>query len=374
MANLNTQSFSALVSSWAMAAQGAASQIVNFTIGSVFRAIDEATAYVALWLQGLILQVAALTRAATSNGTDLDSWFAQFGFARLPAVYATMQETFSRYTPTAQAIIPVGANVQSQDGSAVFTTIIDTTNANYSATLGAYILPAGTASINVTVQCTVAGTAGNITANSINSLATAISGVDFVNNSAASTNGVAAETDSAARSRFVLFIASLEAATLLAVQNAIASVQQGLSDTIAENTQYNGSTQNGYFTVVVDDGTGFPSSTILTNVGNAIERVRPLCSTYGVHAPVVETAIVSMTITTAVGYTHSAVAAQVVTALQTYINALTLGQALPYSILASVAYGVAGVINVTAVLLNGGTADLGATQQQVIICGAVTVS
>lgn len=373
MANLNTQSFTALVSNWAAAAQGAAGQLVDFTIGSILRAVDEATAYVALWLQGLALQVAALTRAATSNGTDLDSWFAQFGFARLPAVAATMQETFGRFTPTAQALIYPGASVQSQDGTVVFNVIADTTNASYNATLGAYVLAPGTASINVTVQCSVTGVAGNAAANAINALATAISGIDYVNNAAAATNGIAAETDAAARARFVLFIASLEAATLLAVQNAIASVQQGLTDTITENKQYNGSTQNGYFTVVVNDGTGFPSSTLLTNVANAVEAVRPLCSTYGIHAPIVLTAVVSMTITTAAGYTHSAVAAQVVTALQTYINTLSLGQSLPYTVLASVAYGVAGVTNVSGVLLNGGTADLTSNAQQTILAGSVTV-
>jgi hypothetical protein len=41
--------------------------------------------------------------------------------------------------------------------------------------------------------------------------------------------------------------------------------------------------------------------------------------------------------------------------------------------LATVAYGVPGVTNVTDVLLNGGTADLVPTQQQRILAGAITV-
>lgn len=377
MANLNTQSFSSLVSNWATTVQGAASQLVNFTIGSVLRAIAEATAYVALWLQGLILQVGALTRAATSNGSDLDSWFAQFGFTRMPASTATMQETFGRYTPTNQVVIPPGTNVQSADGSVVFTVIVDTTNVNYYASLGGYLLPANTTSISVTVQCTVAGTVGNVQANAINSLSTALSGVDYVNNAAGAINGVAAESDSAARARFVTFVASLSAATLLAVQNAIATVQSGMFGIIQENTQYGGTTQNGYFTAIINNGSGSATSTQLANASNAINAVRPLGSTFGAFAPTQVTTTVSMTITTATGYVHATVAALAQAALVNYINSLqptSSGATLPYTSLASIAYGIAGVTNVTAVQLNSGTADLTINYKQVFAATTSTVT
>ncbi|SDR37723.1 Uncharacterized phage protein gp47/JayE [Paraburkholderia fungorum] len=377
MANLNTQSFSSIVSNFAAAVQGSATSLIDFTIGSVLRAIAEAMGGVALWLQGLILQVAALTRAATSNGTDLDSWFAQFNFARLPAVSASTQETFARYTPTNQAVIPVGAVVQTNDGAVMFEVIVDTTNAAYSASSNGYILPAGQASVNVTVQCTTAGTTGNVAAAALNTLGTAISGVDYVTNSAAVINGEAAETDAAARARFVLYIASLEAATLLAVMNAIASVQSNMTGIIAENTQYNGSTQYGYFTTIINDGSGSATSTELENASNAIEAVRPLTVTYGVHAPIPVTVTVSLTITTSSSYTHSTVAAAVQSAINTYIESIdttSSGATLPYTSIAAQAYAVAGVTNVTAVLVNGGTSDLTITYQQSFAPGAIVVT
>lgn len=376
MANLNTQSFSSIISNFATAVQGSAAQLVDFTIGSVLRAISEAMGGVALWLQGLALQVAALTRAATSNGPDLDSWFAQFGFSRLPANAATTQETFSRFTPTNQAPIPIGAIVQTQDGTIIFAVVADSTNPAFDPTQNAYVLPAGQASLSVAVQCSTAGTIGNVSAGQLNTLGTAIAGIDFVSNGAAVTNGESAESDAAARARFVLFIASLEAATLLAVRNAIASVQQGLTDTIAENEQYNGQRQDGMFTVIVDDGTGHPSETLLANVANAIERVRPLCSTYGVHGPVVVTVTVSMTIVTAAGTVHADVAAAVRTAIINYINGLVTtddGVTLPWAILSAIAFGVSGVTNVSGVLLNGGTDDLSANSRQSFEAGSVTV-
>lgn len=379
MANLNTQSFGSIVSNFATAVQGAASSLVDFALGSVLLALGEAMGGVALWLQGLILQVAALARAATSNGSDLDSWFAQFGFAREAAVAAETQETFSRYTPTNQALIPVGANVTVADGSVVFTVIADANNAAYSATQGGYILPAGQASVNVTMQCTVAGTIGNVAAGALNTLGTAISGVDYVSNGANVQNGVAAETDTAARARFVLWVAGLGGATLIAVQAAIAGVQQNMSGIIVENQQYNGQQQYGYFTVVANDGSGNLTSTENNNVSNAIENVRPLTVTFGLHGPVQQSVTVSMTITTASGYVHSTVTAQVQAALIAYINAIATtasGALLPYTSLAAQAYEIAGVTNVTNVLLNGGAADLSITYAYVFeaTTGTVTVN
>ena len=69
---LTTKDFSTIVSDMVTAIQGAAAVLVDLTIGSILRATVEANAAVVLWLQGLILQLLATTRAATSNATDLD--------------------------------------------------------------------------------------------------------------------------------------------------------------------------------------------------------------------------------------------------------------------------------------------------------------
>jgi phage-related baseplate assembly protein len=152
-------------------------------------------------------------------------------------------------------------------------------------------------------------------------------------------------------------------------------VQQGLSYTLIENTQYNGTTQQGYFTVVVDNGTGSPPGQLLTNVANAVNAIRPLGSTFGVFAPVVVSATVVMTITTATGYVHATVAAAVQSALQTYINTLGLGNSLFYTRLAQVAYTVPGVTEVlVGYTINGGSVDLTATALQTIRASTITVS
>lgn len=374
MASIQTQDFVTLVRNQVTAIQGYASVLVDLTIGSILRAIVEANAAVAIWLQSLIVQVLAITRASTSSGADLDSWVADFGVARLPATFATGQVTFSRFTSTQQAVVPIGATVQTGDGSQQYIVVADATNPAYYGTLGGYVMGAGTASVTVPVVALVAGSAGNAIAGAVSVIAGAIAGVDTVTNAAGFVNGADAESDAALRTRFIAYVRSLSKATKDAVGYAIASLQQGVTYSLVENETYGGSVQMGYFYVVVDDGTGAPTGTFLSTVANAIDAVRPLCSSFGVFAPVVVTAAVSMTVTVAPGYDVAATKTLVSDALKAYINSLSLGQPLRYSRLSQIAYDASpGVTNVTGVTLNGGTADLTATAKQVIKWSSVTV-
>lgn len=372
---ISTQDFTTLVRNQVTAIQGTAKVLVDLTVGSILRAAVEANAAMVLWLQGLILQLLAITRAATSSGADLDSWVGDFGVTRLAAVAASGQVTFARFTSTSQTVVTIGSTVETADGTQQFAVTLDTTNTAYRSSLNGYVLAIGVSSINVPVVAVVASSGGNVSAGQINTITQALPGVDTVTNAAAFTNGVDAESDGALRLRFIAFIASLSKATKNAIAYAITSLQQGVSYSLIENQDYNGATHYGYFYVVIDDGTGYPTSTFISTVSNAIDAVRPFCSSFGVFAPVVETANVSLQITTATGYNHSTLVALVSAALQSYINTLTLGQSLTYSRLAQVAYDASpGVTNVTNVTLNGGTADLAATPQQVIKAGTMTVS
>lgn len=372
---IQTQDWVTLVRNQVTAIQGYAKVLVDLTVGSVLRAIVESNAAVVVWLQGLLMQVLALTRAATSSGADLDSWAADFGVTRLPAVAATGTVTFSRFTTTQQVVVPVASIVQTADGTQQFTVTIDTTNPAYNAGLGGYVMAAGVGSVVAPVQAVTAGSAGNAVAGSVTVIAGAIAGIDTVTNVAAFTNGADAESDAALRTRFIAYVASLSKATKNAVGYAITSIKQGMTYTLVENQTYAGATQYGYFYVVVDDGTGSPPSTLLATVSNAIDAVRPVCSTFGVFAPVVVNASVAMTISTATGYDHAATATLVKNALTAYINGLPLGTTLPFSRLAQVAYDASpGVTNVTGVTLNSGTSDLTATSQQVIKASTITVA
>jgi uncharacterized phage protein gp47/JayE len=375
MADLQTKNFDTLVSEQATTIQGSSKSLVDFGVGSILRSIVEAYSAVALWLQGLILRLLATTRAATSNGSDLDTWMADYGLTRLPATNATGTVTFARFTAQAQAVLPIGAVVQSGDGKQQYAVALDTLNSAYSAPLGGYVLGAGVSSITVPVQALTPGSAANAAIGGINTLGQAIPGVDTVTNAAALTNGEDPETDAALRVRFVEYIASLSKATKSAVAFAVLSVESGLTYSLVENADYDGTPHEGFFYVIVDDGSGTPSTSLLSRVYAAVDAVRPLGSTFGVFGPVVLTANVVLHVTLAGGYDPLATTAVVQAAIANYINALPLGTTLSWSRLIQVAYDASiGVTNVANLTINGSTVDLAATPKQVVKAASITVA
>lgn len=370
MANPTTQSFSSIVKNFAATVQGAAAQLINFNTGSVLLAIAEAIAGVALWIQGLILTLLQTTRLSTSTGNDVDTFVADFGLTRLAAVAATGQVTFSRFLATNAATIPVGATVQTADGTQPFAVIADTTQPYWNAAANAYIIPAGITSGLVTVKASNAGTQGNVSAGAINTLGSAIFGIDTVTNANAFANGVNAETDAALKARFALYIQGLREGTKSSVAAAIAGLQQGIQYTLTENQTLGGVTQYGFFYVVIAPF----NSTLQAQVYAAIDAVRPLSVTFAVYGASGLTANIAVTVTTQPGYTHSAVASAVQAAITSFIGTLQIGQPLYWTQLYAVIYSVAGVLEATSLTINGGTSDLSATNQQVVAAGTITVN
>ncbi|OGB23363.1 MAG: baseplate protein [Burkholderiales bacterium RIFCSPLOWO2_02_FULL_57_36] len=370
---ISTKDFATLVRDQVTAIQASSSSLVNFTVGSVLRAMVEANAAVGLWFQGLIVKLLSMMRARTATESDLDSWMADYGVTRLAAVASNGEVTFARFTPTLQALIPFGTAVQTADGSQTFTVVEDENHAAWTA--AGYVMAAGISTLIVPADADTAGADGNVSIGQISVMADAISYVDTVTNEASFINGDDAELDPAFRARFVLYIASLARATEAAIGFAVTSVAAGISYTFVENEQYDGTVDYGYFYAVVDDGTGAPTSEFLESVSNAIDAVRGFTIRFGVFAPVVVNATVTFTVTIAAGYDATATKALADAAATDYINALELGEDLAYTRIAQLAYDASpGITNVTAVVLNGGTADLTATPKQVIKSLSVVVS
>jgi len=366
---LRLQDFPALVAGAAASVQAASRTLLDLSVGSVLRAILEAHASVALWLQWLILQVQSMTRASTSEAADLDSWMADFAFARLPAVAATGQVRFARFATTEAALVPVGTLVRTADAQQGFVVREDAGHAAWSAAQGGYMLGAGVGGVVVPVRAEAAGSAGNVLAGSITLIADALAGVDIVANDWPLLGGLDAESDAALRLRFRDYLASLGRATPVAVGHAVASLQQGVRWTIAEGFG------TGAFVVTVDDGSGTPPATLLDAAGRAIEAVRPVGTSFAVQPPAVATVTVAMTVATAPGAVALEVAASVQQAVVAHLAGLGIGEVLAWSRLAQIAYGASpSVVNVTAVLLNGGTADINPGAAGVVRAGSVVVS
>jgi uncharacterized phage protein gp47/JayE len=371
---LPLQTFSTLLENMAAGLQGSAAQIIDLSIGSVMRALLESCASVALWMQWLILQVLSLTRAATSVGSDLDSWMADFSLARLPGAPSSGMAAFSRYTTGMATTIPVGASVKTTDGSLTFVVTADSSNPTWDG-VGGYSVAAAVAGVLVPIQAVTPGAAGNVVSGAVGLLASPIAGIDLVTNPDALLGGVDAESDAALRARFQLYVNSRSLATVGAVGAAIQSLQQGLRYVVLENVGLDGQPFPGNFCVVVDDGSGTASDLLLGEVSAAVDAVRPIGSTFSVTRPSQVGVAVGMTIVTSSAALAGVLGMQIQQAVLAWIAGLPMGGLLAVSKLESIAHGTdISVLSVTGASLNGASADIQAGAGAVICAGAVTVT
>lgn len=373
--NLSLKGFSQLVEDMGAALQSSATNLVDISVGSVIRAIFEANASVVLWLQWLVLQVLQTTRAATSSGTDLDSWMMDFGLTRLPAAPSTGIVTFSRFAPNLSATIPAGTFIKTADGSLTFTMAVDATLSIWQSASSSYTLPSGVASADLPVACTTAGAIGNVLAGTINVIASSLPGVDQVNNANPLSNGTNAEGDQAFRNRFQTYLASRSRATLAAVRNAIANVRQGLDVALLENTNATGTTQAGSFLVIVDDGTGYPSADLISSVANAVDLVRPIGSIFAVVPPQVLIVNVTLTVYFAAAQATTPGVSSIQNYIAIYLNSLPIGGTASITRIAQNAYlAREQVVNISGIQLNGGSSDIVSAPLTVIKAGQVVVT
>ncbi|MCC6717370.1 MAG: baseplate J/gp47 family protein [Acetobacteraceae bacterium] len=366
---LRLQDFASLVAGAAASVQASSRALVDLSVGSVLRAILEANAALALWLQWLILQVQSMTRAATSEGADLDSWMADFALARLPAVAASGQVRFARFATTEAVVVPVGALVRTTDAQLGFAVTANPAHAAWHADPAGYAMGAGVGSVVVPVAAVAPGSAGNVLPGSITLIADALAGVDTVANDWPTLGGLDAESDAALRVRFRDYLASRSRATPVAVGYAVTSLRQGLQYHVDE------AIGTGSFLVVVDDGSGAPPADLLAAAATAIEAVRPVGTSFSVQPPDTLYADVAMTVTVAGGAVHATVAALVAAAVGAHMSKLAIGEAMPWSRLAQLAYSASpAVVNVTDVLLGGDTADVDPGVVGVVRPGNIVVS
>jgi phage-related baseplate assembly protein len=367
--NLSLLGFTVALQNMVTAAQGYCSQLLNFAVGAVIRAIFEANGGLALWMQWLILQVLAQTRLATSSGADVDSFVGDFGLTRLPGVAATGAVTFSRFTATQPALILPGAQVMTADQTITATVTTVTTNSLWNATSGGYLVPANTFTATVPAQATTVGLTGNISAGTIASI-TSVTTFDSATNATAFTGGINAESDAALRARFQQYIASLASAIPTAILEAANSVQQGL------DLQFLGATPSvGQYTLYVDDGSGDAPDSLIDAVSLAVQVVTAEGMQPNVVRPSIVTANLNIAVTAAAGANASNVQINIQTAVSVYVAGLGIGNEMPFFKLVSMIYGADPTITlITSLTVNSGQSNLTVTAGQLIRLGSYPVS
>jgi uncharacterized phage protein gp47/JayE len=372
---LPSKSFTQFLQDMSAVVQGSAATVLDLTVGSVLRAILEANASLALWMQWLILQALQLTRAATSAGPDLDSWMADFSVARLPAAASQGVVTFSRYATGIPAFIPESTVLKTTDGSRSFTVAADTSMPTWSPDLHGYSVPAGVATIDLPAAAANPGVGGNVQAGAITMIASPLASIDHVANASAFSGGSDPETDDNLRRRFQNFINSRSRATSSAIAYAIDSVQPGLQYVIDENTDAAGGVAPGRFLVTIDDGTGAPSSDLIASAVSAIDKVRPVGSLFSVRTPNVLPADVSLTAVLDPSALTSAIRVSIAASVEAYVNGLAIGQCLSSTRLAEAVYKAMPVVRIIShVFINGIGQDLIIGRRDVIKMRNVVVN
>jgi Baseplate J-like protein len=416
MPTLPTQSFATMVANTVAQIQGNSSRLINFAVGSTLRAVVEGFAGLFLWFQAQVLQLILAIRLATSVGTDVDTWTADFmpiipgsqtttlpnGSPRLGAQPSTGLATFSRFTAAPVALLipaaasitytnngngtftpvvtnagslpPATAGVQGQTVS--FAVVVDTANTAYSPSLGGYVIPSGVTSVTIPVQALTPGSVGNISVGALTVLSgsNVPVGIDAVTNSAAFDNGVNQETDAQLKARFPLFLQTLRQGTAGAIEGAVAGIQVGMQTQILNCEDPSGSTDFGAFTVFVDDGTGDIPAATLALASAAIFAIAAAGTRPIVQAATALLVSPSAVVTVAPGFNQQTVLSQVVAVITAGINGTGLGNTLSYLGLISQAFAIPGVTDITSYTLNSLTGDIVPGLGQTIKTGTVTVS
>ncbi len=328
------KSFNTLVQDQIAVINAASTTLTDFEVGSILRALTEGQSSASIWIQALISAAIAIARLQTSYGNDVDTFVQQFGYTRQQATASTGVVTFSRSVTTTASNIPASSTVISTSSATPlkFTTVLNTSHPNYDPATNSYVMDIGVSSIsNIPVQCNQTGLIGNVQAGQINSISSPLVNVNNVTNPIAFDNGSNTATDTQTKSGFVLYLQGLSKATYLAIAFAVVSTPfYGNKVTryqIVENKDTNGNVLYGFFFVVVDDGSGSPSSDMINAISANVSLYRGLSIMWSVIAPVVVTLEIVMDITLDVdtAAVRSEVTSSIKQALLTYINTLPIG-------------------------------------------------
>lgn len=205
-------------------------------VGDPVRALGFANSAATAYLDGRITQLVDFSRAATSDGPDLDSWLADFNYKRAPGSPATW--IFTIPTADGQAVGASGSSEQAPvaipQGTVIQTQAIVVAPSTVPTvyrfiTTAAAAIGLGQSSVQVQAQAQNPGSAYNgVPTTTPFSLGTGIAGAGTPTVASQVTLGSDPATDPQARSGFVDYITSLELATLTAFKAAVEDAVGGL--------------------------------------------------------------------------------------------------------------------------------------------------
>lgn len=366
--------FTSIAASLLNVLRATSTKVTDFNRGSVVRTMLEASA---AELEELYLQMYVGLKEAIPV-----SVFQTFGFDALAAESASGTIRFSTGGTLAAAaiLIPAGTVVRVPGTSQSYATQAD---AN---------IAVGASYVDVLAAAETAGLDGNTTAGTITELVSSISGVASVTNPAPLVNGRDAETDDERRIRFQGYIASLARGTKSAIEyGAKTATVTDSAGTITEYVAYAGvvepwvtdNTQPiSLVRVYIHNGASATSAALVTRAQQVIDgyydgsTAVPGWKAAGVkvivQAAADQAVNVTGTVTIETGYDGDTVRAACVTAVQAYLQGLSVGESVRLSeLVAIIRRDVSGAYNVT---LSAPTADVSVAANVKAVPGTVTIT
>ncbi|PEL12660.1 baseplate J/gp47 family protein [Bacillus sp. AFS017336] len=289
----------------------------------------------------------------TATGDYLDKRAGEFGIYRKTGTLATTNLMISGTNGT---VIPAGTRFYAND--------------TYFASTSDVTISSGTASVSVT--CEVAGTIGNVPANTIVNAVNSISGVTSITNTSAVTNGTDDESDDSLRARCFAQIQLPSASGNIADYTKWCTEVTGVGAvTVIPIWNGNGTVK----CVLVNSNMRAADGTLISAVQANVEAKRPIGATV-TYVSATELAInVSVDVDLANGYTLAQVQTNLISSLTDYLKSVALKtSSISYAIIGSKILATPGVIDYRSLTLNSGTANVSVSNTQVAVVGTVNAT
>ena len=233
-------------------------------------------------------------------------------------------------------------------------------------TAEAAVLPAGELWVDVPVQALTAGTAGNVAAGAILTMAVAPVGIVQCTNPAPCTGGADTETDEGLRQRVLDTFRRLPNGA-----NAAFYEQEALSfDQVAAAAVVPRPRGTGSVDVVVTTAGGLPGQELLEKLEDYFEQRREIAVDVQVRAPETETVHVQVQVAAAAGADQAAVLERVENTLRGWFTGARLGQSVLRARLGNLIFQCAGVENYVIV---SPAADAAVQADVLPVLGTLTV-
>ncbi|MEG1878416.1 MAG: baseplate J/gp47 family protein [Pseudoflavonifractor sp.] len=265
----------------------------------------------------------------TADGAFLDRHAGLRGLTRRAAARAEGRIRFSvAAAVTAELFIPQGT-VCMTAGQVRFET-------SHSATL-----PAGSTAVEVSARAAAAGTAGNVAAGSILTMAVAPVGITACTNPAAFAGGVEAEDDEGLRGRILETFRRLPNGANAAFyeQGALSFPEVVAAAVLAKNRGI------GTVDVVVSTRSGSPDGALLAKLKDYFQTRREIAVDVGVLPPTLRTVNLNLAITPREGTSFGEAKAAAEAAIRGYFDGTLLGKNLLRAQLGALVFGAEGVGN-----------------------------